>query len=130
MSVNKVILIGNLGRDPEVRYSVTGTAVCNLSIATTRQRKDKNGDMTQKETEWHKVSVFGRTAEVCGEFLKKGAQVYIEGRLQTRKYDKDGVTHYSTEVVCEFMNMLGGRGEQQTQQAQAEPAPMPDDCPF
>jgi len=110
MSVNKVILIGNLGRDPEVRYAGSGTAVCNFSLATTRQWKDKNGEQ-QKETEWHKVSAFGRTAEVCGEYLKKGSQVYIEGRLQTRKWqDKEtGADKYSTEIVCESMKMLGSR---------------------
>ena len=111
MSVCKVILIGNLGKDPEVRYAASGTAVCNFSLATTRQWKDKQGE-TQKETEWHKVSAFGRTAEVCGEYLKKGAQVYVEGRLQTRKWqDKEGADRYTTEVICDQMQMLGGRQE-------------------
>ena len=112
MSVNKAIIIGNIGKDPEVKFASSGTAVCNLSVATTRQWKDKHEEI-HKETEWHKVSAFGHTAIICGEYLKKGAQVYIEGRLQTRKYDKDGVTHYSTEIVCENMKMLGGRSEQQ-----------------
>jgi single-strand DNA-binding protein len=98
-SVNKVILIGNLGRDPETRYTTGGDAICNLNIATSEQWKDKSGEK-QEKTEWHRVVLFGRQAEIAGEYLKKGRSVYIEGRLQTRKYtDKDGVEKYSTEVV-------------------------------
>ena len=107
-SVNKVILLGNLGRDPETRYTTGGDAVTNLSIATSEQWKDKNGDK-QERTEWHRVVLFGRQAEVAGEYLKKGRSVYIEGRLQTRKYnDKDGVEKYSTEVVADRMQLIGG----------------------
>jgi len=96
-SVNKVILLGNLGRDPETRYTTGGDAVTNLSIATSEQWKDKNGEK-QERTEWHRVVLFGRQAEIAGEYLKKGRSVYIEGRLQTRKYtDKDGVEKYSTD---------------------------------
>jgi single-strand DNA-binding protein len=103
-SVNKVILLGNLGRDPETRYTTGGDAVTNLRIATTETWKDKNGDK-QEKTEWHSVVLFGRQAEVAGEYLKKGRSVYIEGRLQTRKYtDKDGVEKYSTEVVLQNFN--------------------------
>ena len=108
-SVNKVILIGNLGRDPETRYTTGGDAVTNLNIATSEQWKDKNGEK-QERTEWHRVVLFGRQAEVAGEYLKKGRSVYIEGRLQTRKYtDKDGVEKYSTEIVADRMQLLGGR---------------------
>src|SRR5213595_3811614 len=107
-SVNKVILIGNLGRDPETRYTTGGDAVTNLNIATSEQWKDKSGEK-QERTEWHRVVLFGRQAEVAGEYLKKGRSVYIEGRLQTRKYtDKDGVEKYSTEIVADRMQLIGG----------------------
>ena len=106
-SVNKVILLGNLGRDPETRYTTGGDAVCNLSIATSEQWKDKNGEK-QERTEWHRDVLFGRQAEIAGEYLKKGRSVYVEGRLQTRKYtDKDGVEKYSTEIVGDRMQLLG-----------------------
>jgi len=108
-SVNKVILIGNLGRDPETRYTTGGDAITNLNIATSEQWKDKNGEK-QEKTEWHRVVLFGRQAEIAGEYLKKGRSVYIEGRLQTRKYtDKDGVEKYSTEIVGDRMQLLGSR---------------------
>jgi len=110
-SVNKVILLGNLGRDPETRYTTGGDAVTNLNIATSEQWKDKSGEK-QERTEWHRVVLFGRQAEVAGEYLKKGRSVYIEGRLQTRKYtDKDGVEKYSTEVVGDRMQLIGGSRE-------------------
>ena len=109
-SVNKVILIGNLGRDPEVRYLPSGDAVANFSIATTDKWKDKSGEM-QEQTEWHRIAFFGRQAEICGEYLRKGSQVYVEGRLQTRKWtDKDGHERYTTEIRGDRMQMLGGRG--------------------
>jgi len=108
-SVNKVILIGNLGRDPETRYMPDGGAITNISIATTENWKDKNGDK-QEKTEWHRVAFFGKLAEIAGEYLKKGSQVYVEGRLQTRKWqDKDGVDKYTTEIVANAMQMLGSR---------------------
>jgi single-strand DNA-binding protein len=109
-SVNKVILVGNLGRDPEIRYTPNGGAVCNVSIATSRQRKNKEtGDKTE-ETEWHRVVFYDRLAEIAGEYLKKGRPVYVEGRLQTRKWqDKDGVEKFTTEVIANEMQMLGGR---------------------
>src|SRR5258705_11677461 len=108
-SVNKVIIRGNLGRDPETRYTTGGDAVTNLNIATSEQWKDKAGEK-QERTEWHRVVLFGRQAEIAGEYLKKGRSVYIEGRLQTRKYtDKDGVEKYSTEIVADRMQLLGGR---------------------
>ncbi len=109
-SINKVILIGNLGRDPEVRRTPSGTAVCNLRLATTRNWKDKNTGERQEETEWHSVVLYDRQAEVAGEYLRKGRPVYIEGRLKTRKWtDKDGIEKYSTEVIAESMQLLGGR---------------------
>lgn len=109
-SVNKVILVGNLGRDPEVRYTASGDAMCNLSVATTDNWRDKATGERKEMTEWHRVSFFGKTAEVCGQYLKKGSQIYIEGSIRTRKYtDKDGVEKYSTEIRGDTMQMLGGR---------------------
>jgi single-strand DNA-binding protein len=106
-SVNKVILLGNLGRDPETRYTTGGDAVTNLNIATSETWKDKSGEK-QERTDWHRVVLFGRQAEIAGEYLKKGRSVYIEGRLQTRKYtDKDGVEKYSTEIVGDRMQLIG-----------------------
>jgi single-strand DNA-binding protein len=108
-SVNKVILVGNLGRDPETRYTTNGDAVTNIRVATTDTWKDKNGEK-QEKTEWHTVVFFGRQAEIAGEYLKKGRQVYIEGRLQTRKWqDKEGQDRYTTEIVADRMQMLGSR---------------------
>jgi len=108
--VNKVILVGNLGKDPDSRYLPDGGAVCNFSVATTDKWKDKSGEQ-QERTEWHRVSAFSKLAEICGEYLKKGSQVYIEGRLQTRKWqDKDGHDRYTTEIVADRMQMLGSRG--------------------
>jgi len=108
-SVNKVILIRNLGRDPETRYMPDGGAITNISIATTEQWKDKAGEK-QEKTEWHRVAFFGKLAEIAGEYLKKGSQVYVEGRLQTRKWqDKDGADKYTTEIVANAMQMLGSR---------------------
>ena len=108
-SVNKVILIGNLGKDPEVRYLPSGDAVANISIATTETWKDKGGEK-QEKTEWHRVSMFSKLAEIAGEYLKKGSQVYIEGRLETRKWtDKEGHERYTTEIRADRMQMLGSR---------------------
>ncbi|MCB0717021.1 MAG: single-stranded DNA-binding protein [Bacteroidetes bacterium] len=108
--INKVILIGNLGQDPELRYTGSGTAVCNLRLATNESYKDSSGQLVEK-TEWHSVVAWARLAEICGEYLKKGSQVYIEGSLQTRSYDdKDGVTKYVTEIKAREMMMLSGRG--------------------
>lgn len=110
-SVNKVILVGNLGRDPEVRYTPDGSAICNISIATTSQWKDRNTGERREDTEWHRVVFYNRLAEIAGEYLRKGRSVYIEGRLKTRKWqDKDtGQDRYATEVVADQMQMLGGR---------------------
>lgn len=128
-SVNKVILIGNLGADPEVRYMPSGDAVANLRIATTDTWKDKGGEK-QERTEWHRVSFFGRQAEICGEYLKKGASVYIEGSLQTRKWqNKEGQDQYTTEIRGDRMQMLGGRSNSfevvDNDGAQSRPAPPP-----
>jgi len=108
-SVNKVILIGNLGRDPETRFLPDGGAITNISIATTDVWKDKSGDK-QEKTEWHRVAFFGKLAEIAGEYLKKGSQVYVEGRLQTRKWqDKEGHEKFTTEIIADRMQMLGSR---------------------
>jgi len=139
MSINKVILIGRLGRDPEVRYASSGTAVCNFTMATSRTYKDKQGER-KDETEWHRVVAFGRTAEICGEYLKKGSQIYIEGRLQTRKWqDKDGNDRWTTEVITDAMRMLDSRGNnmQDAQNGSSQSAsggsdpyqPLPGDIP-
>jgi single-strand DNA-binding protein len=109
-SVNKVILIGNLGADPETRYLPSGDAVTNIRIATTENWKDKSGEK-QEHTEWHRIAFFGKTAEIAGEYLKKGSPVYVEGRIRTRKWqDKEGQDRYSTEIVADRMQLLGGRG--------------------
>lgn len=124
-SVNKVILIGNLGRDPEMRYMPSGDAMANLNLATTDTWKDKNGEK-QEKTEWHRVVMFGKQAEIAGEYLKKGSQVYIEGRLQTRKWtDKEGHERYTTEIVADRMQMLGSRSGGSERMAQ----PADDDAP-
>jgi len=107
--INKVILIGNLGRDPEVRYTADGRAVASFSIATSEKWKDKNTGEMQERTEWHKIVAFGKLGEICGEYLSKGKQVFIEGRLQTTSWEKDGVTRYTTEIVASEMKFLGAK---------------------
>ena len=108
-SVNKVILVGNLGRDPEIRYLPSGDPVANVTIATSSKYKNKTGEMVE-ETEWHRVTFFGKLAEIVGQYLKKGRSVYIEGRIKTRKYtDKDGVEKYATDIIANEMQMLGSR---------------------
>lgn len=141
-SVNKAIIVGHLGKDPEMRYLPNGDAVANFSIATSEQWKDKEGNK-QEATEWHRISFFGKTAEVCGQYLKKGSLVYIEGSIRTRKWvDKEGQDRYTTEIRGDRMQMLGGKpegGSQDTAQAPraAKPAPasgsfddFEDDIPF
>lgn len=135
-SLNKAQIIGHLGRDPEVRYLPSGDAVANIAVATSYKTKDKNTGEAKEYTEWHRISFFGRLAEIVGQYLKKGAAVYVEGRLQTRKYtDKDGVEKYATEIVAENLKMLGGRpdgdgGEQApNQQAARQPAAQPQQRP-
>lgn len=113
MSVNKCILVGNLGKDPELKYTPSGAAVANFSLATQNTFKNKDGE---KETEWHNIVVWKQLAEICGKYLHKGKQVYIEGRIQTRKYqDRDGNDKYITEIVADQMQMLGSKGETQQQ---------------
>ena len=149
--VNKVILVGNLGKDPEVRYMPNGNAVANITLATTESWKDKQSGEQQEKTEWHRIVMFRRLGEIAGEYLKKGSQVYIEGKLQTRKWqDNSGNDRYTTEIVANEMQMLGGRGgggsadfsrdsaPAQAAPAQSAPAPAPaaaagdfdDDIPF
>ena len=108
--INKVILIGNLGNDPDIRYTASGAAVANISLATAETWRDKDSGEQQERTEWHRVVFFGRLAEIVGEYLRKGSQIYVEGRLQTRKWqDKEGNDRYTTEIVANEMQMLGGR---------------------
>jgi single-strand DNA-binding protein len=131
--VNKVILIGNLGKDPEVRYSPNGQAVANVTLATSESWKDKNSGEKVEKTEWHRIVFWGRLAEIAGEYLKKGSQIYIEGRLQTRKWqDKDGHDKYTTEIVANEMQMLGsrqGQGVPPSDFNQDEPAGAPASAP-
>jgi single-strand DNA-binding protein len=108
--INKVILVGNLGADPETRYTPSGTAITSIRIATSESWKDKQTGEQQERTEWHRVKFFGRLAEIAGEYLKKGGQVYIEGKLRTDEYEKDGIKRYSTDIIADEMQMLGGRG--------------------
>jgi single-strand DNA-binding protein len=147
MSVNKVLLVGNLGKDPELRYTASGTAVANFSLATTERYKDREGQ-SQEKTEWHNIVAWRQLAEKCGKYLQKGKQVYIEGRIQTRSYDdKDGNKRYVTEIVADQMRMLGRAGDENSggggaqrreprqerpQQGQYEEPPFnpDDDIPF
>ena len=110
--INKVILVGRLGRDPEVRYTPDGRAIANFSIATSDEWKDKNTGEKKERAEWHRIVVFGKMGEICGQYLNKGRQVYIEGRLQTRSWEKDGVTRYTTEIVAGDVQFLGDRNQQ------------------
>lgn len=117
-SVNKAIIIGNLGKDPEVRYMANGDAACNFSVATTESWKDKASGEKKEETEWHRVSFFGKLAEICGQYLKKGSQVYVEGSIKTRKWtDNDGQERYTTEIRGTSMTMLGGKSEPSSEPA-------------
>lgn len=117
-SINKVILVGHLGRDPESRYMPSGEQVTSIAVATTDRWRDKATGEQREQTEWHRVSFFGKLAEIAGQYLKKGSQVYIEGRLRTNKYtDRDGVERYQTQIIADRMQMLGGRQEESTQHA-------------
>lgn len=109
--INKVILVGNLGRDPETRYMPSGGAVTNVSVATSKQWRDRDSGENKERTEWHRVVFFNRLAEIAGEYLKKGSKVYIEGELRTREWERDGQKHYTTEIVANEMQMLDSRGE-------------------
>ena len=138
-SINKVIIVGNLGRDPEVRYTTDNNAIANVSIATTDRYKDKTTGEQKEITEWHRVVFFNRLGEIAAEYLKKGSQVYIEGKLRTRKWtDNNGVEKYSTEIIADQLQMLGGRASEATSATPAPSAPrqpkpvdeLPDDIPF
>ena len=125
MSVNKVILVGNLGKDPEVRFTGSGKAVCHFPVATTEVWNDPNGERHER-TEWHNVSVWGKQGENCGKYLSKGRQVYVEGSIRTRSYDdKDGIKRYATEIVAQTVRFLGGQGTGRA--AASEPPPLPGD---
>lgn len=119
--LNKAMIIGRLGRDPEVKYTPGGTAVANFSLATTDKWKDKQSGELREKTEWHRIVAFGRLGEICGEYLSKGKQVFIEGRLRTRSWEKDGITRYATEIEAVNMQLLGGGGGQQQQAHQHQP---------
>ena len=126
--VNKVILIGNLGNDPDVRYTASGAAVANISLATAESWRDKESGEQQERTEWHRIVFFGRLAEIVAEYLKKGSQIYVEGRLQTRKWqDKEGKDRYSTEIVANEMQMLGSRSGGGSNQSYDQTPPNDDD---
>lgn len=138
-SVNKIILIGNLGRDPEVRFLPSGDSVTNITIATSSKYKNKAGELVE-ETEWHRVTFFGKLAEIAGQYLKKGRPVYVEGRIKTRKYaDKDGAEKYATDIIANEMQLLGGSDDAPRASAPQQKAPqkassgfedMGDDIPF
>ena len=144
--INKVIIVGHLGKDPEIRYSQDGVAVVNFSIATTETWKDKNSGEKREKTEWHRIVAFRRLGEICGEWLTKGQLVYIEGKIRTQSWEKDGITRYNTDIIANEMKMLGGSGGRQKNTlpqspsatggasgGSAEKTPMPtveDDIPF
>lgn len=120
--LNKVQIIGRVGKDPEVRYSTNGDAIANFTVATSERYKDKQTGEAVEKTEWHNVSAFRRLGEIVGEYVRKGSLIYIEGKIQTRKYEKDGVTHYATGIVASEMKMLGSKDGGQQQQGQQRPA--------
>ena len=128
-SVNKAIIVGNLGKDPEVRYSASGDAMCNLTVATSESWKDKATGEKKESVEWHRISFFGKLAEICGQYLKKGSQVYVEGSIRTRKWtDKDGQERYTTEIRGDEMKMLGSKSDGGQRNQDSEPtdyAPAP-----
>jgi single-strand DNA-binding protein len=132
--INKCILVGNLGADPETRYTPSGTAITEIRIATSESWKDKQTGEQQERTEWHRITFFGKLAEIAAEYLKKGGQVYVEGKLRTEEYEKDGQKRYSTKVIADVMQMLGSRGGNDAPRergpargAQAAPSPAPAD---
>ena len=120
-SVNKVIIVGHLGKDPETRYTTSGDAICNIVVATTETWKDRQSGEKREATEWHRVVFFGKLAEIAGQYLKKGSQVYLEGKLKTRKWqDKDGADRYTTEINADELKMLGGKGDGQQSEPQRQ----------
>ena len=125
-SVNRVILIGNLGKDPETRYAPSGDAICNITLATTDTWRDKTSGEKREATEWHRVGFFGKLAEIAGQYLRKGSQVYIEGSLRTRKWtDKENIERYTTEIRADVMKMLGGKPEGERQQSEPQQRSQP-----
>ena len=130
-SVNKVIIVGNLGKDPETRYAPSGDAICNITLATTDTWRDKATGEKREATEWHRVVFFGKLAEIAGQYLKKGSQVYLEGKLKTRKWqDKDGADRYTTEINADELKMLGGKGDgQQSEPQRQQQAPQRPQAP-
>ena len=134
--INKAIIVGTLGKDPEMRAMANGTEIANLSVATSEQWKDKTTGEKKENTEWHRVSIFGKLAGICGQYLRKGSQVYLEGRIQTRKWqDKNGNDRYTTEIIADQMQMLGGKPKDQHTSASPNTQPPPaddfsDDVPF
>jgi single-strand DNA-binding protein len=134
--LNKVMIIGNLGNDPEIKVLSSGTSIANTSIATTRRWKDRQSGERKEETEWHRVTFYGALADIVGQYLRKGSQVYVEGRIKTRKWQgQDGQDRYTTEIIAENMTMLGGKGDGQAQpkpqqQTQSSPPDFDDDIPF
>lgn len=127
--INKVILVGHLGGDPETKYTTSGTAICTFSIATSESWTDRQSGEKQERAEWHRVKVFGKLAEICGEYLKKGRQVYIEGSIRTDKFTgKDGVEKYFTDIIANEMQMLGGNEQRDSQPSRPRRAPVPN-CP-
>lgn len=136
-SVNKVIIVGNLGRDPEMRYMPNGDAVCNIAVATTETWKDKSSGEKKEATEWHRCTMYRKLGEIAGQYLKKGSSVYLEGKLQTRKWtDKEGTERYTTEIIADSMQMLGsgpqsgGKPQAQAQQLSTPDNFVSDDIPF
>jgi single-strand DNA-binding protein len=135
--INKVILVASVGQDPEVKYMPSGGAVCNLSAATNESWKDKQTGAKKERTEWHRLTFYNRLAEIVGEYIRKGSQIYVEGSLRTRDYEKEGQKHYVTEIQVREMQMLGGKGEGKPKQTQAPEKPVEegesfqdDDIPF
>ena len=128
--INKVILVGNLTRDPETSYTTSGTAVAKFTVATSENWKDKTTGAKKDKTEFHRVTAFGKLGEICGEYLKAGKQVYIEGKLSYGSYEKDGITRYTTDIIANQMQMLGSRGDSAPEKAQREPEPEDPEIPF
>ena len=129
-SINKALIIGRLGRDPEVKYTPSGVAVCNFSVATSETWKDKQTGERKEKTEWHRISCYRKLAEICGQYLKKGREAYIEGKLQTRSWDQDGSKRYVTEIIADTVQFLGGQGQVEEKPYTVTPDDDNSDIPF
>ena len=129
-SINKALIIGRLGRDPEVKYTPSGVAVCNFSVATSETWKDKQTGERKEKTEWHRISCYRKLAEICGQYLKKGREAYIEGKLQTREWEQDGVKRYTTEIIANTVQFLGGQTQTQEKPYTVTPDDDNSDIPF